>query len=96
MAGPLDNGGRKRSYSTGTPSAPSVSPRPPKNALPKDLDNGGRRSSASNGTKVVAGANSRNASAPKTGGVPRGYVHNQSNFTPATRKTGSRVKKGVS
>ena len=96
-ANPLSNGGRKASYSTGTPNAKSVSPRPPKTSNPNPLDNGGRRHSASNGTQIVAGGNTRNASAPQMGGVPRGYVHNQPNFQPATRKTGSsRLKKGVS
>lgn len=94
-ANPLDNGGRKRSFSTGTDHSVSRSPRPATRPMPTELDNGGRKHSASNGTQKVAGGNSRNASAPNLAPIPRGYVHNESSFQPSTRKTGQNLKKGV-
>lgn len=96
-ANPLDNGGRRKSYSTGTPGASSLSPRPKRTAQPDDLDSGGRRRSFSNGTQIVAGANTRSASAPSPGPVPRGYVHNEPSYQPSTRSTSrNRLKKGLS
>ena len=95
-ANPLDNGGRKRSYSTGTPGATSKSPRPAKRPLPTDLDNGGRERSYSTGTRVIPSPEeSKRGGEPQLKPIPRGYVHSEPSFQPSTRKVGHRIKKGA-